>query len=106
MGLKSALDSLKSAGCTIVYLDGSFVTSKEQPGDFDGCWESSGVDFQRVDPILIDPIDLRNGRKKQKMKFLGELLPDDDTHRFLDFFQKDREQRDKGIVRIDLESLP
>lgn len=25
------------------YLDGSFVTSKDTPGDFDGCWEEANV---------------------------------------------------------------
>ena len=36
-GLRAALDSLKAAGCKTVYLDGSFVTSKEVPNDFDAC---------------------------------------------------------------------
>ncbi len=36
-GLLDALRSLKAAGCAIVYLDGSLVTSKDHPGDFDAC---------------------------------------------------------------------
>ncbi len=38
-GLRAALLSLKDSGCRRVYIDGSFVTAKEEPGDFDGCWE-------------------------------------------------------------------
>ena len=38
-GLRAALESLKSAGCRTVYLNGSFVTSKEAPNDFDACWD-------------------------------------------------------------------
>jgi len=33
-GLLEAITSLRSAGCTRIYLDGSFVTEKELPGDF------------------------------------------------------------------------
>src|SRR5579885_1526760 len=41
-GLRSALLSLKSAGCTVAYIDGSFVTAKGEPGDFDACWDEVG----------------------------------------------------------------
>src|SRR6476646_6535357 len=43
-GLRAALEALRVAGCRRAYVDGSFVTAKEVPGDFDGCWESQGVD--------------------------------------------------------------
>ena len=36
-GLEAALASLRAAGCDRVYLDGSFVTAKEEPADFDAC---------------------------------------------------------------------
>ena len=34
-GLKRALDSLKWGGCLRAYIDGSFVTDKERPGDYE-----------------------------------------------------------------------
>ena len=34
-GLQTALDGLRGAGCTRAYLDGSFVTAKENPDDVD-----------------------------------------------------------------------
>jgi hypothetical protein len=37
VGLREALLALQRAGCRTVYIDGSFVTAKETPGDFDGC---------------------------------------------------------------------
>ena len=37
-GLREALRLLKAAGCRLVYLDGSFVTGKPEPGDYDACW--------------------------------------------------------------------
>jgi hypothetical protein len=43
-----ALNDLRDAGCKRVYLNGSFVTSKDEPGDFDACWDPTGVDFERI----------------------------------------------------------
>jgi hypothetical protein len=37
--LRQGLDNLRDAGCPWVLLDGSFVTSKPDPNDVDGCWE-------------------------------------------------------------------
>lgn len=53
-GLLRAASALKDAGCRAIYLDGSFVTDKEIPNDFDGCWDALGVDGNRLDPILLD----------------------------------------------------
>ena len=53
-GLRAAIESLRTAGCSRVYLDGSFVTDKELPGDFDACWEADGVDADLLDPVLLD----------------------------------------------------
>jgi len=71
-GLLDALRSLKTAGCTTAYLDGSFVTSKVHPGDFDVCWESADVVFDRLDPELQDFSD---ERATQKARYGGELFP-------------------------------
>jgi hypothetical protein len=106
-GLKQAIADLKAAGCQVLYVDGSFVTSKEFPNDFDGCWSIIGVNFDLVDPVLLDRNDLENGRKKQKAKFGGELFPAEMTEGssgkpFLEFFQTDREGKPKGIVGIRL----
>ena len=35
-GVRRAAESLKEASCRTLYLDGSLVTSKNHPGDFDG----------------------------------------------------------------------
>lgn len=52
-GLRTALVSLRNAGCHLVYVDGSFVSSKLDPGDFDACWEEEGVDLDKLDPVLL-----------------------------------------------------
>ena len=46
-GLLTACQNLAAAGCTELLLDGSFVTTKPLPGDYDGAWETAGVDPDR-----------------------------------------------------------
>ena len=107
-GLRQALRLLRDAGCTVAYIDGSFVTSKETPGDFDACWDVAGVDPERLDPIFLEFSD---SRAAQKRRFGGELfpaqLPEGITGRtFLAFFQTDRRAGGrKGIVAIRIEDL-
>jgi len=61
VGLKAAFEFLRSAGCRRAYIDGSFVTSKEIPGDFDACWEVEGVDLPRLARLAPVLFDLRLG---------------------------------------------
>ena len=107
-GLLRALQTLKAAGCRRAFIDGSFVSSKEVPGDFDGCWDHNGVDFDALDPVLLN---FEGHREAQKAKFEGELFiaatqADELGTRFLDFFQLDRDGKSKGIIQIDLEDIP
>jgi hypothetical protein len=37
--LADAIDALAAAGCSRLWLNGSFVTAKEEPADFDACWD-------------------------------------------------------------------
>jgi hypothetical protein len=107
-GLLRALQNLRGAGCERVFLDGSFVTTKEVPGDYDGCWETRGVDPARLDPIFLDIADIRAGRPQQKAKYRGELFaaswPADAKRRYRQFFQYDRNDQPKGVVVIELNS--
>ena len=86
-------------------MNGSFVTSKRYPNDFDAGRETEGVDFSRVGPILLDRDGLLNhGRRRQKAELgRGEFIPD----RFfwsgvLEFFRRDARGNSKGIIAIDL----
>lgn len=108
-GLKRALDALRTANCKTVYIDGSFVTAKEVPGDFDACWSVNGVVVERLDPVLLN---FDNLRAAQKAKFFGELFPaeapaDLSGQVVLGFFQVDKETGEpKGIIALDLRRLP
>jgi len=105
-GLELAMTQLKAAGCRTIYIDGSFVTSKSTPGDFDACWDSEDVDrnyLQENAPRLLNFLD----RIAQKSKYKGELFPSDQPVgdsglTSLEFFQYDRNLNKKGILAIDL----
>ena len=108
VGLKAALDTLRTAGCQQVYIDGSFVTEKESPNDYDACWDITNVRPELLDPLLLKFDD---GRVAQKTKYLGDLFPaqtqESLTGRtFLEFFQVDKETGNpKGIIVLNIRSL-
>lgn len=104
-GLHAAATNLYYAGLMHLWLDGSFVTAKNHPNDYDGAWEPRGVNLAAVDPVLRDPEDLRTGREEQKAKYGGELLVDSNGT-LRKFFQRDRTGGRKGVVRLDLRTLP
>ena len=104
-GFREACDLLRRAGCRLVYLDGSFVTTKPYPGDFDACWDIQNVDENALDPVFWD---FSQGRAAQKRRFGGEFfpaqLPEGATGRaFVEFFQVNKLTGEpKGIVAIRL----
>jgi hypothetical protein len=107
-GLLAACHALKAAGVTYVYIDGSFSTKKANPGDWDACYDAANVDPSKLDPVLLD---FTNERAAQKAKYKGEMFPasDDATglgEPYLTFFQHNKEGKPKGIVALDLGTLP
>ncbi len=95
---------LAAVGCRQVWLNGSFVTAKDEPTDFDACWDTDGVDHDELDPVFLD---LSAGRAAQKHLLRGELFPNvmeaGSGVRFAEFFQKDRDGFSKGIVVMKIE---
>ncbi|WP_250122371.1 hypothetical protein [Chroococcidiopsis sp. CCMEE 29] len=106
-GLKTAMKQLRQAGCPTVYIDGSFVTKKLVPGDFDACWDANGVDMNKLVTIAPSLLNFDAKRAVQKAEYGGEFFPagwpaDSAGTLFLDFFQMDRDGNPKGIIAIDL----
>ena len=105
-GLAEALRLLRAAGCRRVYINGSFVTSKELPNDIDACWDINGVDVDALDPVFFE---FDNGRAAQKARFGCEFFPaqmsEGVTGRaFLEFFQIDNQTGEpKGIIELELD---
>jgi len=100
-GLAEAIELLAAAGCTRIWLNGSFVTAKDEPADFDACWDPDGVDLDALDPVFFD---FASGRVNQKARFGGELLPNvvesGSGLAFAEFFQNERDGGRKGIVVV------
>ncbi len=105
-GLELVMTQLKAAGCRVIYINGSFVTSEPDPGDFDACYDNETVDenYLRIHaPKLLNHYD----RAAQKAKYKGEVFPSNQPvgnygDNSFDFFQSDRLGNKKGIIAIDL----
>jgi hypothetical protein len=97
-GLKRLLENLKAAGCATLYLNGSFITEKELPEDYDCTWDPSGV------TAALDK-DILKSLEERKAKYLGDIfahMPENGGFPYLEYFQKDKNDNPKGIIKIDL----
>ena len=70
-GLLRATQELRRAGCLRIYVDGSFVTSKPFPGDFDVCYELTGIDRALLNQVFFD---FHDGCAAQKREYGGEFF--------------------------------
>ena len=111
-GLRTSLQLLGKANVERVYLGGSFVSNKEYPNDFDGCYDDMNVDYDLLDPIFDEDLNVQQDR------FGGELLADPIFQGCLlrphadvksawavRFFQTDRDGNPRGIVALDPREL-
>lgn len=106
-GLLRAIRLLKRAGCTTIYIGGSYVTSKAAPADIDVVWESEGVDWRYLRASAPVFFEMTEGNPWQKALFSGEFFPSEgvetSTNRnFFEFFQYGRDQRRRGLVGLDI----
>lgn len=102
-GLRKALLILKEAGCQTAYINGSFVTTKDIPNDFDVYWSPYSVDFAKLkglEPSFLTAS--QGGRKQQKATYGGEFFF---SKGMLKLFQETREKTAKGIIALDLRRL-
>ena len=107
-GLHRAISALRFASCRAIIVDGSFVTAKDDPGDWDAAFDPVGVIASRLDPILLKHDD---GRRAMRAKYLGDMFPwtavasSATGSLYRQFFQKDRDGNPKGIVEIKLQAI-
>ena len=108
-GLYRALDNLRHAGCRAAIVDGSFISSANEPRDYDAAFDPTGVDGTLVDPVLLRYDD---GRKAMKAKYFGDVFPwvaiacEKTGMIYHEFFQQDRSGQRKGVVLLNLKRLP
>ncbi|MCD8041429.1 MAG: hypothetical protein LUH10_00035 [Tannerellaceae bacterium] len=108
-GLLELIDLCRMIGVNVLYLDGSFVSTKIQPGDYDACYDIEGeakeAILARIPETLLDA-----NSETQKAYFHGEIhyahmmcgFPE--KMPVLEWFQqcKNSEVR-KGIIKIKLD---
>ncbi len=107
-GLRRAIQNLHAAGVRRIFIDGSFVTTKTDPNDIDGCWEwTEEVNLDLLDPVLLDFTQARRAMQDKYGVdfFLATWVEAGSEITFLDFFQRNRADDPKGIVQIDLEDI-
>ncbi|WP_179414323.1 DUF6932 family protein [Mucilaginibacter sp. E4BP6] len=109
-GLLRLISDLKEIGCNVVYVDGSYVSSKERPNDVDVCWELTDdpafmLYAKQKHPILFM---MKGKRPEQQHKYCADVFPANIKEgasgiMFLDYFQRIRNTNEpKGIIKIEL----
>ncbi len=101
-GLREAADNFAFSGVTTLWVDGSFVSSKDNPDDIDGCWEySPHVNVDKLDPIFLgcrEHIKALYGLDF----FIANIIESESGLPFPRFFQVNRDGEPKGILKIRL----
>jgi len=101
-GLEKLVEEFRKANCARLYLNGSFITNKELPNDYDACWDVENI-RKSIDPLLLNPFkqlaEIRTKYKGDVFPRIPELLKGIDH---LDVFQKDIDVNLKGVIAIDL----
>ena len=102
-GLREAALNFSEAGVQRLWVNGSFVTDKEEPNDIDGCWEY----MPSVNLEILDSVFLQHSRSAMKAKycldfFIANIIEADSGLPFPKFFQFNREGEPKGILVVRL----
>ena len=102
-GLREAVQNFSDAGVKTLWLNGSFVTGKEEPNDINGCWEY----IPSVKTGKLDPVFIQHSRSAIKEKygldfFITNIIEAGSGLPFPKFFQVNRDGEPKGILVVTL----
>ena len=106
-GLLRLVTALRDGGCRLCLLDGSFVTRKELPSDFD-----AACDYNDMEPLALLRLRLTASSEIMKAEYRGEVFPCNETvpsdgrYTFREYFQRDDDDTPKGIIAVNLASVP
>jgi hypothetical protein len=95
---------LRDAGGKWLFVDGSYTTARERPGDWDGCFLENGINWGTADPLLLD---INKNRDAIKAKygcdvFVAHSIEGTTGKPFRDFFQETQAGKPKGVLVLDL----
>ena len=107
-GLLRAIPLFRQAGCQRLWLDGSFVTTKEMPDDIDVCYDRCDVTL--LDERLYPSFGLQRREQKRDFRcefFAFDAVADIDAEgnpiSYLEFFKTNRDGIPKGIVELRID---
>lgn len=92
-------------GCKVMYVNGSFVTSKKTPGDIDVAFDISEVDYLPAKAKYPDLFSDEGQSELKKTHGLDAFTFGSYNDDILYVFGKDRKGNKKGIVKIFLKEL-
>ena len=101
-GLRKAASNFELSGVSTLWINGSFITDKEEPNDIDGCWEyTPAVDTKKLDRVFLGT------RKEMQNKygldfFIANIVEAGSGLPFPKFFQVNRDGDPKGIIVVKL----
>jgi hypothetical protein len=107
-GIREVATELRAAGGRWLFVDGSFTTIKPVPGDWDGCIAEEGIDFARLNPLFQD-IDANRDAIKDRYRcdlFFAGVTERKSGRPFRKFFQHTRDGKPKGVLVLDLSTVP
>lgn len=69
-GFREAAANLKEAGVKRIWIDSSFVTDTENPGEIYGFWEyGKNVDISTIDPVFLQDDGVSAVKEKYRLDF-------------------------------------
>ena len=103
-GLRDAAENLEKSGVRRIWVNGSFITDKDEPNDIDGCWEYNDLmDLNVVDPVFLSMNSREDVKKKYGLDFfIAQQIEGGSGKPFPKFFQVNREGEPKGIIFVEL----
>lgn len=105
-GFVKACIELRQAGCSRVYVGGSFITSKEFPSDYDACWDPAGVSATMLDELLYDAAQRNEQIKKYRGEWFISKQGNGPESAMYEYLSKDKDTGiERGMVGIKLNSI-
>jgi len=103
-GLREAAENLEQAGVKRIWVNGSFITDKDEPNDIDGCWEyNDSMDLNALDPVFLSMNSREEVKKKYGLDFfIAQQVEGRSGKPFPKFFQVNRDGEAKGIIVVEL----
>jgi len=108
-GFLKLIKDLRAINCKTVFVDGSFVTLKELPGDIDVCWDDDDeINLDLLDSDYQIFFDMDPPRDAQQSRYHADVFPANTYEggsgmMFKDFFQQHKDTGNaKGIIKIDI----